>query len=168
MRRGTDAAPASPAMRRAAPLLMAGALLLLSRAQASATTSDRAITTAIRKELAAKAIPKKLQTPTKRTPQWMAPDAAALLVSQGDHVYMPVGHMASQEMEAALIRRSALDDYSATNPVHIVGLTNTASKKLFDRTGRIRALSLFNGHSNRDSVSRGHGKFVPAQDRKSG
>jgi 4-hydroxybutyrate CoA-transferase len=133
---------------------------MITTQAAQAAGYRRVLTRELRKELMQIAAPAHLRRPGAGVPQRLTATQAAQLIEPGDHVYFPVGHMASPALVNALIERTRSGIFE--RPIHVVGLTNSASRKLFDRRGRVRAMSLFNGASNRDAVARGHGTFVPA------
>lgn len=82
---------------------------------------------------------------------------AAGQIRPGSNVFIPIGHSVSKSVLKALSEKTNLDP---KNPIKIVGLTNTASKRLFDTPG-IVANSVFIGANNRDAIAKGNGDFVP-------
>ncbi len=96
---------------------------------------------------------KKVKEPTYRTAA-----QAAGQIRPGANVYIPIGHSVAKSVLKALGQRT--DQLSSKNPVKIVGLTNTASKRLFE-TDKIVANSVFVGANNRDAIAAGRGDFVP-------
>ncbi len=91
------------------------------------------------------------------------PAEAAGQIRPGSYVYLPIGHSVSKAVLSALIARAQKDSaLSADNPIHIVGLTNVATRKLYtDTGGKIVAHSVFIGTNNRDSIALGQGDLVP-------
>jgi acyl-CoA hydrolase len=96
---------------------------------------------------------KKAKEPTYRTPA-----QAAGQIRAGANVFVPIGHSVAKSVLKALGQRQT--GLTAKNPVKIVGLTNTASKRLFDGD-KIVANSVFVGANNRDAIAAGRGDFVP-------
>lgn len=91
------------------------------------------------------------------SPSVRTPAQAAGQIRPGSNVYIPIGHSVSKSVLKALSEKSNLDP---KNPIKIVGLTNTASKRLFETPG-IVANSVFIGANNRDAIAKGNGDFVP-------
>jgi 4-hydroxybutyrate CoA-transferase len=89
---------------------------------------------------------------------------AASLISAGDHVFVPVGQVASDAIIRALAERAKTPQggLSADKPVEIVSLSTTLPRSIFDREGKIVPRALFLGGNARDSVAAGRGAFVPA------
>ena len=104
------------------------------------------------KTAAAKQLAAQQKEPSVRTPA-----QAAGQIRPGSNVYIPIGHSVSKSVLKALSQRKGLDP---KNPIKIVGLTNTASKRLFDTPG-IVANSVFIGGNNREAIAEGRGDFVP-------
>jgi 4-hydroxybutyrate CoA-transferase len=100
---------------------------------------------------------------TRPEPNERTPAQAAGQIRPGAHVYIPIGHSVSKSVLKALTDRALKDSaLSADNPIKIVGLTNVASRKLYEETGgKIIARSVFIGANNRDSIAEGRGEFVP-------
>ncbi len=96
---------------------------------------------------------KKVKTPTFRTAA-----QAAGQIRAGSNVYVPIGHSVAKSVLKALGQRTTGLD--AKNPIKIVGLTNTASRRLFEGS-KIVANSVFVGANNRDAIAAGRGDFVP-------
>ncbi|MBL4636396.1 MAG: acetyl-CoA hydrolase/transferase family protein [Kofleriaceae bacterium] len=95
----------------------------------------------------------KVKAPTYRTAA-----QAAGQIRAGANVYVPIGHSVAKSVLKALGQRET--GLSAKNPIKIVGLTNTASKRLFSGN-KIIANSVFIGANNRDAIAAGRGDFVP-------
>jgi len=99
----------------------------------------------------------------RRGPRLRSPAEAAGQIRPGSYVYLPIGHSVSKAVLSALIARAQGDSaLSPDNPIHIVGLTNVATRKLYTETGgKIVAHSVFIGTNNRDSIALGQGDLVP-------
>lgn len=96
-----------------------------------------------------------------RTPTYRTPAQAAAQIRPGHNVYVPVGHSVAKSVLQALgARANKPSALSGEEPVHIVGLTNVASRRLYD-TDKIVARSLFIGSNNRDAIAQGRGDFHP-------
>lgn len=94
-------------------------------------------------------------------PKTITAEHAARLIQPGENVFMPVGHSVAHSVEKALVKR-AQTGLDANNPVQIVGLANTASKRLFNDTGtKIIPSALFMGPNTREAVASGEGEFTP-------
>jgi 4-hydroxybutyrate CoA-transferase len=97
------------------------------------------------------------RTETKKVPTFRTAKQAAGQIRPGSNVFIPVGHSVAKSVLIALSQKSNLD---AKNPIKIVSLSNTASRKLFETPG-IVANSVFIAGSNRDAIASGRGAFVP-------
>jgi 4-hydroxybutyrate CoA-transferase len=91
---------------------------------------------------------------------------AAALIRPGDKVFVPVGQVTANVVLKALAERARSgkprwDQLSSKNPVQILGLSNVASRNVFDRSGKIVPRALFLGPNARDPVAAGRGSFVP-------
>jgi 4-hydroxybutyrate CoA-transferase len=121
------------------------------KAKARTTTKARTVATG---KLGAKA---KAKAKATKEPTFRTAAQAAGQIRPGANVYIPIGHSVAKSVLKALSERPGL---SSKNPIKIVGLTNTASKRLFD-TDKIIANSVFVGANNRDAIAAGRGDFVP-------
>jgi acyl-CoA hydrolase len=101
---------------------------------------------------------KTLGTKAVKEPTFRTAAQAAGQIRAGANVFIPIGHSVAKSVLKALGQRTT--GLSAKNPVKIVGLTNTASKRLF-AGDKIVANSVFIGANNRDAIASGRGDFVP-------
>jgi len=94
---------------------------------------------------------------SEKLPHYRTAAQAAGQIRPGSSVFVPIGHSVAKSVLKALSQRKGL---SAKNPIKIVGLTNTASARLF-AGDKIVANSVFVGANNRDAIAAGRGEFVP-------
>lgn len=96
-------------------------------------------------------------------PKTVSADKAASLIKAGDKVFVPVGQVTSNTILKALAAHVKVpkSGYSTKKPVEIVGLSNTASRSVFDRQGKVIPRALFLGANARGPVAAGRGDFVP-------
>ncbi len=125
------------------------------KAKARTTTKTTKLRTAGTAKLGAKA---KAKAKATQEPTYRTAAQAAGQIRPGSNVYIPIGHSVAKSVLKALGQRT--DSLSSKNPIKIVGLTNTASKRLFE-TDKIVANSVFVGANNRDAIAAGRGDFVP-------
>ena len=66
---------------------------------------------------------------TRKVPTKVSADAAARLIKPGQHVFLPLGHQVAASVLKALSERAAdkQGGLSEQHPVHLIGLSNTAS-----------------------------------------
>ena len=97
-------------------------------------------------------------------PKLVSPEKAASLIKGGTRVWIPVGQVTSNVILKTLAAqiKSGKQKVSSNNPVEIVGLSNTASRRVFDRSGKVVPRALFIGSNVRDPLMAGRGGFVPA------
>lgn len=98
----------------------------------------------------------------RRAPLRLGAKAAAALIAPGTYVYLPIGHAVAGSLVDALIARAEGDaTLTPDNPIHIVGLTNVAPRKLYANRGTIVPHTPFIGTNNRDAVALGQGDYIP-------
>lgn len=107
-------------------------------------------------------VSKLLRAVTHR-PKLVTPEQAAKMISAGDQVWVPIGHQVPGTIIDALANRAkdAKGGLSADKPVKLVGLSNVANRKVFDRAGKVQPHALFIGANARDAIDAGRGDFVP-------
>ncbi|MCP4445717.1 MAG: acetyl-CoA hydrolase/transferase family protein [Myxococcales bacterium] len=96
-------------------------------------------------------------TKNKKQPTYRTAGQLAGQIRPGSSVFIPVGHSVAKSVLIALSKKANLDP---KNPIKIVSLSNTASKRLFETPG-IVANAVFIAGSNRDAIAAGRGDFVP-------
>ena len=98
-----------------------------------------------------------------KRPKKVSADKAASLIKGGDKVWIPVGQVTSNVILKAMSQQitAGKKQVSSKKPIEIVGLSNTASRKVFDRGGKVVPRSLFIGGNVRDPIAAGRGDFVP-------
>ena len=97
------------------------------------------------------------QADAKKVPSLRTAKQAAGQIRPGSNVFIPVGHSVAKSVLIALSQKTNLDP---KNPIQIVSLSNTASRKLFETPG-IVANAVFVAGSNRNAIAAGRGDFIP-------
>ncbi|MBW2733233.1 MAG: hypothetical protein JRH20_12640 [Deltaproteobacteria bacterium] len=107
----------------------------------------------------------------RHSPVLVTAKEAVASIQPGETVFTQIGHGAAHavlnEVLNELLREVSQPKsrFSVKNPVKIMGLSNTGSRKLFSmdpkRRGRVHPISLFLGANVRDVVNAGFGDWVP-------
>ena len=98
-----------------------------------------------------------------KRPKVVSADKAASLIKGGDKVWIPVGQVTSNLILKSMANqiKTGQKKVDPKKPVELVGLSNTASRSVFDREGKVVPHSLFIGSNARDPIAAGRGDFVP-------
>ena len=98
-----------------------------------------------------------------KRPRVVTAEKAASLIRGGDKVWIPVGQVASNLILKTMANqiKTGQKKVDPKKPVELVGLSNTASRSVFDRQGKVVPHSLFIGGNAREPIAAGRGDFVP-------
>ena len=98
-----------------------------------------------------------------KQPKVVTAEKAASLIKGGDKVWIPVGQVTSNLILKTMAGqiKSGAKKVDPKKPIELVGLSNTASRSVFDREGKVVPHSLFIGGNAREPIAAGRGDFVP-------